>query len=76
MGQRDETIGRGSTVLFNSNTITDFRIRESKVRVHKEADDMPTGSIIVNDPVEAKVWPLNLEQRPKPNDPSVVRHFF
>jgi hypothetical protein len=52
--------------------INDCRARESKVRVHKEADDMPTGSIVVNDPGEQKVWPLNLQQKPKPIDPSVV----
>jgi hypothetical protein len=57
---------------------TDNRIRESKVRIHKEADDMPTGSIQVDEagnPITQKSWPLNLElKRPKPIDSSAVSY--
>jgi len=55
---------------------TNNRIRESKVRIHKESDDMPTGNIQVDEtgnPITEKTWPLNLEQkRPKSIDLSVV----
>ena len=34
---------------------------------------MPTGKLLVDETIEEKTWPLNLEQKkPKPIDPSVV----
>ena len=42
--------------------------------MHKEADDMPTGNIKVDEaiPEEEKTWPLNEQKRPPPIDPSLV----
>lgn len=43
------------------------RMRESRVRTHKEADDMPTGNIPVDENAqpknsfEEKTWPLNID---------------
>jgi hypothetical protein len=52
------------------------RIRESKVRIHKEADDMPTGKLSIDEAenlMEEKTWPLNSEaKRPKSLDLSKV----
>ena len=44
-----------------------IRMRESRVRTHKEADDMPTGNIPFDENVqpknsfEEKTWPLNID---------------
>ena len=56
------------------NLCADYRMRESKVRVHKESDDMPTVTLQLEEgQIEEKSWSLNLEQkRPNPIDLSVV----
>jgi hypothetical protein len=53
---------------------TDDRLRESRVKTHKEADDMPTGNILVEQKsFEEKTWPLNIDvQKAKADRLSVV----
>jgi hypothetical protein len=46
----------------------DIRIRDSFVKTHKEADDMPTGNIPLDAQLkealeEEKQWPLNEKQK-------------
>jgi len=41
----------------------DRRIRESRVRTHKESDEMPTGNLVVEESIkeEEKTWPLGID---------------
>jgi hypothetical protein len=57
-----------------SDVIPNNRIRESKVRNHKEADDMPTGQLLVEQKsFEKETWPLNIDlKKAKHNSLSVV----
>jgi len=48
------------------------RLRESKVRTHKEADDMPAGSLKVENPVTEETWPLNENEKSRLERLSVV----
>jgi hypothetical protein len=54
--------------------VTYSRIRESRVRTHKESDDMPTGTLLVEQKsFEKETWPLNLDlKKAKHNSLSVV----
>jgi len=51
----------------------DKRIRESFVKNHKEADDMPTGNIPVEPISEESSWPLNEKQRASVYPPTSAR---
>jgi len=44
----------------------------SRVRTHKEADDMPARNITVDKPLEEEVWPLNENEKSRNNRSSVV----
>ena len=54
------------------------RIRESRVKTHKEADDMPTGTLLVEQKsFEKETWPLNIDpKKAKHNSLSVVPPLF